>query len=117
MTVKWYPSKLHVYAPAGSGQRQTSPARPTLTRTSGTRTCPYWTRTCARIKQAFIDEIEWLEPGYIETIRTTRDRCLRPLFELARSGFHSNEDIKTMERVVSVAEQLTAHSTQAQNCP
>jgi len=62
--------------------------------------------TCARIKQAFIDEIERLEPGYIETIRITRDRCLRPLFELACFGFRSTEDIKMVERVVSVAEQL-----------
>ncbi|KAG8747490.1 hypothetical protein FRC10_000626 [Ceratobasidium sp. 414] len=61
---------------------------------------------CERIKRAFVEEIEKLEPGFQELVRRTRDGCLRPLYERARGGIGSNEDMKDVDRVVEAAQRL-----------
>ncbi|KAG8724883.1 hypothetical protein FRC09_012546 [Ceratobasidium sp. 395] len=47
-----------------------------------------------RIKNAFLKEIEELEPDFLKTVRITRDRRLRQIYEWAREGIWSNEHIK-----------------------
>ncbi|KAG8792966.1 hypothetical protein FRC12_004335 [Ceratobasidium sp. 428] len=53
-----------------------------------------------RIKNAFLKEIEELEPDFLKTVRITRDRRLRQIYERAREGIWSNEHIKEVERLV-----------------
>ncbi|KAG8693357.1 hypothetical protein FRC08_009174 [Ceratobasidium sp. 394] len=61
---------------------------------------------CERIKRAFVEEIEELEPGFQEMARRTRDGCLRSLYERARGGFLSNEHMEGVDRVVGAAQRL-----------
>jgi len=58
------------------------------------------------IKKSFVDEIEELEPGYLEMVRRTRDGCLRLVFERARQGFFSNEHVKDLDRIEQAANKL-----------
>ncbi|EJD45733.1 hypothetical protein AURDEDRAFT_184648 [Auricularia subglabra TFB-10046 SS5] len=61
---------------------------------------------CARIRETFVDEMERLEPGFMAAVRQTRDRCLRKIYELARDGFHSNEDMDALDRIEALATKL-----------
>jgi hypothetical protein len=62
---------------------------------------------CQEIKQAFVDEIERLQPGFLVMVRHTRDACLRPLYERARGGFFSNEHIRDIDRVEEAARRFS----------
>jgi hypothetical protein len=62
---------------------------------------------CQEIKQAFVEEIERLQPGFLVMVRHTRDACLRPLYERARSGLFSNEHIPDIDRVEEAARRFS----------
>ncbi|KAG9087758.1 hypothetical protein FRC06_002375 [Ceratobasidium sp. 370] len=68
---------------------------------------PVSNEECERVKRAFVEEIEGLEPGFQEMVRRTRDGCLRPLYERARGGIQSNEHMGDVDRVVEAARRLT----------
>jgi hypothetical protein len=54
-----------------------------------------------------VDEIEKLEPGFLEMVRRTRDGCLRLVYERAREGFFSNEHVKELDQIEAAAKKLT----------
>jgi len=54
----------------------------------------------------FFDEIEKLEPGFLEMVRRTRDGLLRLVYERARGGFFSN-NVKELDRIGAAANKLT----------
>ncbi|QRV91911.1 phosphotransferase enzyme family protein [Ceratobasidium sp. AG-Ba] len=62
----------------------------------------------AQIKQVFLREIETLEPGFQDAVRRSRDCHLGSLYERARAGIWTNEDIKDVKRATEGAMKLIA---------
>ncbi|KAL0952294.1 hypothetical protein HGRIS_006584 [Hohenbuehelia grisea] len=54
---------------------------------------PVYDEECGQIRAAFVSEIERLEPGYVDRVRLARDTKLNTLYNRARDGFNSNEQI------------------------
>jgi hypothetical protein len=55
---------------------------------------------CREIKEAFIEEIERLLPGFMEVVRQVRRTPLKKLWNLAINGMRSNEDMKIAEKII-----------------
>ncbi|KZV85791.1 APH-domain-containing protein [Exidia glandulosa HHB12029] len=67
---------------------------------------PPYDEFSARIRDTFVDAVEGILPGYMDTIRTSRARCLRQLHELAQGVISSAEDERKADLVISAAGQL-----------
>ncbi|KAI0255744.1 kinase-like domain-containing protein [Lactifluus subvellereus] len=67
---------------------------------------PTFNDDCREIKEAFIEEIERLLPGFMEVVRQVRWRPLKKLWNLARNGMHSNEDAKIGEEIIAAFNAL-----------
>lgn len=55
---------------------------------------------CRAIKEAFMDEIERLLPGYMDVVRDIRRTPLKTLWNFARSGLHASESARMAEKMV-----------------
>lgn len=56
-----------------------------------------------RIKAAFVNKIQALISGYVETISISRARHLRKLYHVSRIVATSNPDIEAAEQLILVA--------------
>jgi hypothetical protein len=67
---------------------------------------PVFNDDCREIKEAFVDEIEKLLPGFMEVVRQVRKKPLKRLWNLARNGMHSNEDAKIAKEIFATCSAL-----------
>ena len=58
---------------------------------------------CQEIKDAFVDEIEKLLPGFMDVVRETRKVPLKRIWSLARSGVFSNETEREATAIIRFA--------------
>jgi aminoglycoside phosphotransferase (APT) family kinase protein len=67
---------------------------------------PVFNDDCREVKEAFVEEIERLLPGFMEVVRKVRRTPLKKLWNLARKGLRSNEDFKIAEELIAAFSAL-----------